>query len=416
MSVEDLRVSTELPSWNAAGASLAIGQDVEALGSQLGEELGAPTATIENDGDASVTDEATDLVEQRRQHLDQPGIGLGGHDEEWLAVSVVDPVVGRGRHRDPHPRHVRLRQRAVPVIHADMAVDVQEAHRVAAIGHPQLGEPTTELDGATESRETGELAEQGLDLRRTVEAEEPAQVRRRVLLERLWALDAQQREEHERNDGGAQPVEGWTDRAVDLAGDGENAGPDDRGNGQEDPSAGNMLPVAEQRRGVVEQPEGGEETVTAAVGGVGVERDDQRLVVGGRRQSGQGLFDGRNLRSGQVWVRRRIAVRGRLLDGCDLRSGQVWVRSQGRLLQRERDLLAALRSPSQTHKLLADCIFGDAEATRDLAGRHTLGFQLAHEATARPLDSRPALGKAACASQRGQAALLEPALVPTNRA
>jgi hypothetical protein len=42
-----------------------------------------------------------------------------------------------------------------------------------------------------------------------------------------------------------------------------------------------VLAVAEQRRGIVEQAELGEQAIEPAIGGVAIGRDGQRLVLGG---------------------------------------------------------------------------------------------------------------------------------------
>ena len=77
-------------------ALLAIGQDVEAAVDDLQEELGAAAAAVEDDGDAALADERANLVEHRRQHLGEGAVGLGGDDEQRVAVGVIDPVVGGG--------------------------------------------------------------------------------------------------------------------------------------------------------------------------------------------------------------------------------------------------------------------------------------------------------------------------------
>jgi len=61
------------------------------------------------------------------------------------------------------------------------------------------------------------MAPQGLHLGGAIEAKQAPEIGRRVLLERLGSLDAQEREEHERQDGRAQAVERRADGAVDVA-------------------------------------------------------------------------------------------------------------------------------------------------------------------------------------------------------
>jgi len=87
------------------------------------------------------------------------------------------------------------------------------------------------------------------------------------------------RQEQERGDRGAQPVERRADRlqrtrlrAIDTSGNGEDAAPHQGGDGEEYAGPGNTPTIAEERRGIFEQAEAGEEPAEAAVGGIGVER------------------------------------------------------------------------------------------------------------------------------------------------
>src|SRR5271169_877613 len=172
-----------------------------------------------------------------------------------------------------------------------------------------------------------------------------------MLLERLGSLDAQEREEQERDDGRAQAVERRADGAVDVARDLDDPAVLDRGEREQHPGAGHALAVAEQRGGVVEQAELGEHPVEPPVGWIPIGRELERLVVGGC--SG----------SGQVWVRGRRGRRGGLGGGRG-RSGQVWVR--GRPGQRQLDLRRRGRWPTQPAELLADRLLGHTDPLRDL--------------------------------------------------
>src|SRR5271169_601704 len=194
-----------------------------------------------------------------------------------------------------------------------------------------------------------------------------------MLLERLGSLDAQEREEQERDDGRAQAVERRADGAVDVARDLDDPAVLDRGEREQHPGAGHALAVAEQRGGVVEQAELGEHPVEPPVGWIPIGRELERLVVGGRSGSGQvwvrgrlgrrgGLGGGRG-RSGQVWVRGRLGRRGGLGGGRG-RSGQVWVR--GRPGERQLDLRRRGRWPTQPAELLADRLLGHTDPLRDL--------------------------------------------------
>jgi len=53
--------------------------------------------------------------------------------EVRVARLVVDPVVGGRRQSQPHASHVGLRDRPLAVVHAHVAVDVEEAHELTAL-------------------------------------------------------------------------------------------------------------------------------------------------------------------------------------------------------------------------------------------------------------------------------------------
>lgn len=69
------------------------------------------------------------------------------------------------------------------------------------------------------SGQARELAPQGLDLRCSVEPQEPAEGRRVALLELLGTLDAQQRHQEQCHKRRTQSVEGGSDPAVELVRD-----------------------------------------------------------------------------------------------------------------------------------------------------------------------------------------------------
>ena len=129
LPVEAGAVAGEVAGGHPTEAALAAGEDVEALGEQRDEELRAPPASVEDDGEPSVADEAAHFAEDDRQHLHHAGVGRGGDDEERISLAVVDPVVGRRRHGQAHSGDVRFREGVFAVVHADVAVEGEEAHR-----------------------------------------------------------------------------------------------------------------------------------------------------------------------------------------------------------------------------------------------------------------------------------------------
>jgi hypothetical protein len=141
LAVEDGGAGREAPPRQATEAALAVGEEVEPCGDEIGEELGAPAAAVEDHGDAALPYESADLLEQLGKHRDHAGVRVGGDDEERLPPGVVRPVVGGRRKGDAHPGHVRLRDVALAVMDAHVAVDVEEAERGAEGRDATLGGP-----------------------------------------------------------------------------------------------------------------------------------------------------------------------------------------------------------------------------------------------------------------------------------
>ena len=406
-------MDAEARPWNAAPAALPVGEDIEAVLDDLLEERWAPPAAVEDHRDAPHADEPTHLCEQDRQHGDEPGVGLGGDDEERVAVLVVGPVVGGGRHGDAHAGQMSLRQRVFPVIGADVAVHVEEAQRGAARCDPLLGKRPAELGGAPQGGEPGELAPQGLHLGCAVETEEAAEVAGRVLLERLGPLEAKERHEQHGDDGGAQPVEGRADGAVDLPGDVEDAAVGEGREREQHAGARDSGAGPEQRRRVVQQAQVCKQSVTATVGRIRVHRDLRRASTTGRRHE-----------SGQVWVRTLRCP----ADGCralrlwlsslrrgwrSRKSGQVWVRRPGPAECQASLLQRALRRPAHAPHQLAHRLLRHADLRGDGAIGEPLGLEATHQASSRRTKSTPP-SRVSAAAPEGREAVLGEALLMTS--
>jgi len=158
LAVEDGGLGREAASREAVEAALAVGEEVESRGDEITEELGAPAAAVEDDGDAAIPGECADLFEQLGQHGDHAGVCLGGDNEERLAPGIVRPVVGGRREGDAHPSHVRLRDLALAVVDAHVAIDVEEAERGAEGRDAPLGEEAAEERGAAAASQARQLA------------------------------------------------------------------------------------------------------------------------------------------------------------------------------------------------------------------------------------------------------------------
>jgi hypothetical protein len=124
-----------------------------------------------------------------------------------------------------------------------------------------VGQLVPEHLGLPSRSQPRELAPQGLDLRRTVQPQQAAQVRGRVLLEPLRSLDAQERHEQQGQHRGPQAVEGRAEVPIDLLGYRDDAAVDQRRNRQQHPSAGDAAAGHEARVRVLEQAEPGQQSV-----------------------------------------------------------------------------------------------------------------------------------------------------------
>src|ERR1700758_3174430 len=100
-----------------------------------------------------------------------------------------------------------------------MAINVQEPHEMSALVDPQTRKFGAQLLGAMLRRQTGEPAPQRLHFRCAIEPDESTERRWVFLLEMLGPLDAQQRNEQERQQRRAQAIERRTDLTVELAAD-----------------------------------------------------------------------------------------------------------------------------------------------------------------------------------------------------
>jgi len=151
-------MGSERRAGDARRAALAVGQDVEADGDQLPEQLRAPAPAVEDHRHAAIADQVANFVEHNGQHLDQPRVGLGGDHEQGLALGVVDPVVGGGGHGQAYPGDMGLRQAALAVIGPYVPIDVEQAHGMSTARDPPLGEDSAEVGRVVEGRESRQLA------------------------------------------------------------------------------------------------------------------------------------------------------------------------------------------------------------------------------------------------------------------
>src|ERR1700732_3050054 len=164
-----------------------------------------------------------------------------------------------------------------------MAVNVQKSHEMSALIDAQTRKLRAQLLGAMVRREAGEPPPQRLHFRRSVEPEESADRGWVSFLEMLGPLDAQQRHEQERQQRRAQAIEGRTDFTVQLAADPKQTALDQTRESEQDADTGNRGPLAEERCGIVEQPQMSELPIEGPIARVAVEAHRHRLTVVRRR-------------------------------------------------------------------------------------------------------------------------------------
>jgi hypothetical protein len=115
----------EPPLIDASAPPLAISQHVKAVVDHRGEQLRAPAAAVEDDGDPPLADHLAHLAKHARQGFRQGRIDLPGHHQQRIAAAIVDPVVGAGGHRQAAARHISVRcDGALAVIGAHVAINV----------------------------------------------------------------------------------------------------------------------------------------------------------------------------------------------------------------------------------------------------------------------------------------------------
>jgi hypothetical protein len=98
----------EAPLIDATAPALAIGQHIEAVLDHHCEQLRAPAAAIEDNGDPPLPDHLPNLAKQTGHSLGQCSINLPGDHQQRVARAIVDPVVGGGGHSQMAARHISI--------------------------------------------------------------------------------------------------------------------------------------------------------------------------------------------------------------------------------------------------------------------------------------------------------------------
>ena len=215
----------ELVGGDVGGRALAPGEQVEPGRGDVGEQGRGPAAPVKaHRHPAALADDLPQLGEQPAQLPGQRVRRLGDHHEHRLPVLAGDPGLPGGRGRELQPRDVGLLHGPGAVVDAGVPVHVQEPQRLGAAGSVPAGQRHDQVRGLAGRGELAELAADRLDLRRPVQPQHPAQRRGRHPRGALGPRLPGQRQEHQRQQRGGQPVEPVLEPAVHLFGGIQQAG------------------------------------------------------------------------------------------------------------------------------------------------------------------------------------------------
>jgi len=137
--------------------------------------FGGPAAPVEADRRAGrLAEQFTDVTHHLFQLARQACPRWRLPDKEAVAEAVRDVGVHLGRHGDAHAGEVSLRQLALAVIGADVAVDIEQADCLGTVLDVAAGKGHLELVGPSSASELGHAGPQPADFGCPVEADEPA--------------------------------------------------------------------------------------------------------------------------------------------------------------------------------------------------------------------------------------------------
>ena len=208
----------ERRTWFWAGLALAVGEDIETLCHQFGEQLRRPLPTVENDRRAGVgADERPYLLCGSFQLAGQAGAWFCAPDEHTLAGPVAHPGVDLGRRRQPGARQVCLGQASFAVVGTDVAVDVERPGGTGGGVEVSFCQRPQQICRTTLSCQFFHATPQRGDLGRPVEADEAPYVSgAKAAAQPLGAHFAGKVAEHHGERERAQRVKSGTGGTVDL--------------------------------------------------------------------------------------------------------------------------------------------------------------------------------------------------------
>src|SRR5262245_17302077 len=100
--------TNEPPLIDATAVALAVGQHIEAVLDHRREQLRAPTAAVEDNGDPPLADHFPHLTQQTGHSLRHGSIDLSGNHQQWVTRGIVDPVIRGGGHGQMAARHISI--------------------------------------------------------------------------------------------------------------------------------------------------------------------------------------------------------------------------------------------------------------------------------------------------------------------
>ena len=171
-----------------------IGDEVQPLLDQAGEQLPIEATAIEDHREALVADDLAYRGNHRRQALGQVAADLFGHHQQWPAAQIVDEILHDAWQWHAPVRIPHLRHQSRAVVHLDVAVDVQVARIHQADLEPMPSEQRAQMHRLALLAELVQLTTQRLDAGRLPTAHNRPKITAQHMFDTLNARLLQQRQ------------------------------------------------------------------------------------------------------------------------------------------------------------------------------------------------------------------------------
>ena len=171
-----------------------IGDEVQPLFHQPGEQLAIVATAIEDDCKVLIAHHLPHGSDHARQALGQIAADLFGHHQQWPAAQIVDEILHDAWQWHPPVRIPHLRHQSRAVVDLDVAVDVQVARIHQADLEPVASEQCSQVHRLALLGELVQLATQRLDAGRLPTAHDRPKITAQHMFDALNARLLQQRQ------------------------------------------------------------------------------------------------------------------------------------------------------------------------------------------------------------------------------